>query len=98
VQDPADDRWAARQADALVKMCEHVVAGGAENLIVSTSARQVVVHVDAGVLTGELSEGRCFVEGGSPLSAGAARRLGCDAEVVGVVERDARSTSDGSSA
>ena len=88
VKDPADDRWAARQADALVRMCEHVVAGGAENLIASTAARQVVVHVDAGVLTGELSEGRCFVEGGSPLSAGAARRIGCDAEVVGVVERN----------
>jgi hypothetical protein len=88
VRDPADDRWAARQADALVMMCEHVVAGGAENLIVSTAARQVVVHVDAGVLTGEQSEGRCHVEGGSPLSAGAARRLGCDAEVVGVVERN----------
>jgi len=88
VKDPADDRWAARQADALVTMCEHVIAGGAENLIASTAARQVVVHVDAGVLTGELSEGRCFVEGGSPLSAGAARRIGCDAEVVGVVERN----------
>jgi hypothetical protein len=88
VQDPADDRWAARQADALVAMCEHVVAGGAENLIVSTAARQVVVHIDAGVLTGELSEGGCFVEGGSPLSVGAARRIGCDAAVVGVVERN----------
>jgi hypothetical protein len=88
VEDPADDRWAARQADALVAMCEHVIAGGAENLIVSTAARQVVVHIDAGVLTGELSEGRCFVEGGSPLSVGAARRIGCDAQVVGVVERN----------
>jgi Domain of unknown function (DUF222)/HNH endonuclease len=88
VQDPADDRWAARNADALVSMCEHVLAGGAENLITSTAARQVVVHVDVGVLTGEVSEGRCFVEGGSPLSAGAARRIGCDAEVVGVTERN----------
>ena len=29
VTDPADDRWAARRADALVAMCEHVLAGGA---------------------------------------------------------------------
>ncbi len=87
VKDPADDRWAARRADALVAMCEHVLAGGAENLVMSPAARQMVVHVDVGVLTGESSEGRCFVEGGSPLSAGAARRLGCDAEVVGVIER-----------
>ena len=88
VKDPADDRWAARKVDALVAMCEHVIAGGAENLVTSTAARQVVVHVDVGVLTGEASVGRCFVEGGSPLSAGAARRIGCDAEVIGVTERD----------
>jgi hypothetical protein len=71
-----------------VSMCEHVLAGGADNLVKSSNARQVVVHVDVGVLTGEASDGRCFVEGGSPLSAGAARRLGCDAEVVGVTERN----------
>ena len=88
VKDPADDRWAARSADALVAMCEHVVAGGAENLLASTAARQVVVHVDVGVLTGEASDGRCYVEGGSPLSAAAARRIGCDAEVVTVTERN----------
>ena len=87
VKDPADDRWAARNADALVAMCEHVLAGGAENLITTTAARQVVVHVDVGVLTAEASDGRCYVEGGSPLSAAAARRIGCDAEVVGVTER-----------
>jgi hypothetical protein len=87
VKDPADDRWAARNADALVAMCEHVVAGGAENLITTTAARQVVVHVDVGVLTGEANDGRCYVEGGSPLSADAARRIGCDAEVIGVIER-----------
>ena len=88
VKDPAVDRWAARNVDALVSMCEHVLAGGEENLITSTAARQVVVHVDVGVLTGEASDGRCYVEGGSPLSAGAARRLGCDAEVVAVTERN----------
>jgi hypothetical protein len=88
VKDPADDRWAARKVDALVAMCQHVVAGGAENLVTSTAARQVVVHVDVGVLTGEAEAGRCFVEGGAPLSAAAARRIGCDAEVVGVVERN----------
>jgi hypothetical protein len=88
VKDPADDRWAARNADALVAMCEHVLAGGAENLITSTAARQVVVHIDVGVLTGEADDGRCYVEGGSPLSAGAARRIGCDAEVIGVIERN----------
>jgi hypothetical protein len=88
VKDPADDRWAARRVDALVAMCEHVVAGGAENLVTSTASRQIVVHIDVGVLTGEANGGRCFVEGGSPLAAGAARRIGCDAEVIGVIERN----------
>lgn len=88
VKDPADDRWAARRVDALVQMCEHVLAGGADKLVKAGSATQVVVHVDVGVLTGESSEGRCYVGGGSPLSANAARRLGCDAEVVTVTERN----------
>lgn len=88
VTDLADDRWAARRADALVSVCDHVLAGGTPDLIKSPATRQVVVHVDVRVLTGETSDGRCFVEGGSALSAAAARRLGCDAEVVGVVERD----------
>lgn len=87
VKDPADDRWAARRADALVSMCEHVLAGGADDLVKSGASTQVVVHVDVAVLAGESSDGRCYVEGGSPLSVGAARRLGCDAEVVGVTER-----------
>jgi hypothetical protein len=88
VKDPADDRWAARRVDALVAMCEHVLAGGADDLVKSPAAVQMVVHVDVGVLAGETVEGRCYIEGGSPLSADAARRLGCDAEVVGVIERN----------
>jgi len=88
VKDPADDRWAARRVDALVAVCENLVAGGAPDLVKSGASTQVVVHVDVGVLTGESSDGRSYIEGGSPLSAGAARRLGCDAEGVGVVERN----------
>ncbi|SRR5712692_6945354 len=51
VADPADDRWAARRADALVAMSEHVLSGAAGGLVVAGEARQVVVHVDVGVLT-----------------------------------------------
>ncbi|HEV2035340.1 MAG TPA: DUF222 domain-containing protein [Candidatus Dormibacteraeota bacterium] len=87
-RDPADDRWAARRADALVAMCDHILAGGVDALVKSPAAAQVVVHVDVGVLAGETTEGRCYVEGGSPLSADAARRIGCDAEAVGVIERN----------
>lgn len=88
LQDPADDRWAARRADALVAMSAHVLAGGADELVKSGASTQVIVHVDVGVLTGELTDGRCYIEGGAPLSIRAARRLSCDAEVVGVTERD----------
>jgi uncharacterized protein DUF222/HNH endonuclease len=88
VKDPADDRWAARRADALVAMCEHVLAGAVDSLVKPSAARQVVVHVDVGVLTGETADGRCHVEGGSALSLDAARRIGCDAEVIGVIERN----------
>jgi hypothetical protein len=40
------------------------------------------------VLTGEDPDGRCETESGMPLSAALARRLGCDAELVALIERD----------
>ncbi len=88
VPDPADDRWAARRSDALVAMSRHVLAGGADELVTSSASRQVVVHVDVGVLTGEDPEGRCFIEDGAPLSAAAARRIGCDCDIIAITERD----------
>jgi len=88
VSDPADDRWAARRSDALVAMSRHVLAGGAEDLVQASALRQVVVHVDVGVLTGEEPDGRSFIEDGAPLSAAAARRIGCDCETIAVTERD----------
>jgi hypothetical protein len=48
----------------------------------------MVVHVDAGVLTGETPDGRCHVENGPALSTAVVRRLGCDAEVLTLTERD----------
>jgi hypothetical protein len=88
VKDPADEPWAARRADALVAMSNHVLAGGAPNLVKSSGSRQVVIHVDVGVLTGEEPQGRNLVEGGAPLSREAARRIGCDCQIVPVTERD----------
>jgi hypothetical protein len=88
VKDPADEPWAARRADALVAMSNHVLAGGAADLVKSAASRQVMVHVDVGVLTGEETDGRIFVEGGAPLSREAARRIGCDCQIVHVIERD----------
>jgi hypothetical protein len=69
-------------------MSRHVLAGGADDLVQSSASRQVVVHVDVGVLTGEAPEGRSYIEDGAALSAAAARRIGCDCEVIAVTERD----------
>jgi hypothetical protein len=88
VIDPADGDLAARRSDALVSMSRHVLAGGADDLVQSSASRQVVVHVDVGVLTGEEPDGRSFIEDGAALSAAAARRIGCDCEVIAVTERD----------
>jgi hypothetical protein len=88
VVDPAEEPWAARRADALVAICDRVLAGAAEDLVPAGAARQVVVHVDVGVLTGEMPLGRCDVDRRMPLSSEAARRIGCDAEVVALTERD----------
>jgi hypothetical protein len=88
VADPALEPWAASQVDALVAVYEHALAAGPDELVSAPEAARMVVHVDVGVLTGEQPEGRCHLEDGTPLAAAAARRLGCDAEVVAVTERD----------
>ena len=88
VPDPAEDRWAAHRADALVVMAENVLSGGTTRLIAAGESHQVVVHVDIGVLTGEAQDGVCQLENGIPLSAAVARRLGCNAEILPLIERD----------
>jgi hypothetical protein len=85
--DPAEDPAAALRADALVMAC-HTASGGDQGGSPQPSPVQMVVHVDAGVLTGETSNGRCHVENGPALSTAVARRLGCDAEIVTFTERD----------
>ena len=88
VRDPAEDPWAARRADALVEMCENVLARGAKELVSSGATRQVLVHVDAGVLNGTAPDGRSYIEGGAAVSADTARRIACDSEIIVVTERD----------
>jgi len=86
VPDPAHDSLAARRADALRAACERALApeGGTG----ATAPPRMYVHVDVGVLTGADPEGRCHLEDGPALSAAAARRIGCDCEVVAITERD----------
>jgi hypothetical protein len=77
-----------RRADALVLMAESLLAGEAQGR--SNGDRyQVVVHVDTAALaTG--GDGRCELADGAPLAAETARRLGCDAAIVPIIERDGR--------
>jgi hypothetical protein len=71
----------------------------------SADVYQVVVHVDAAALVAAAegpegtaegtSAARCELEDGNPLPLEAARRLGCDASIVRVLERDGKPLSIG---
>jgi len=89
VPDPCASDDGARRADALVEVCDRAMAaregdGDAAKALTKT----MVVHVDVGVLTGETPDGQCHVEGGPALSRAAALRIGCDAQVLAITERD----------
>jgi hypothetical protein len=86
LRDPALDSHAARRSDALVALCQS--NGTARGKTGAAALPQLVVHVDLGVLTGDASDGRCHLDDGPALSAAAARRIGCDADVVAVSERE----------
>jgi len=88
VPDPADEPWAARRADTLVAVCEHALARDGGALLSDPAALPMLVHVDVGALTGQDLEGRRHLEGGPVLSAATIRRLGCDASVIAITERE----------
>jgi hypothetical protein len=88
VPDPADEPWAARRADALVVVCQHALAREAGVLSVDPASLPMLVHVDVGVLTGQDPDGRRHLDGGPVLSTATIRRLGCDASVIAITERD----------
>jgi Domain of unknown function (DUF222)/HNH endonuclease len=77
----------ARRADALVAMARSVLAvapaagGGSERC-------ELVVHVDARTLESDEVVERSHVADGPALPPETVRRLGCDAAVVRIVERD----------
>ncbi len=54
---------------------------------------ELVVHVDAGTLAAERISERCELYDGPALAPETARRLGCDAAVTRIVERDGRPLS-----
>ncbi|MEZ5265603.1 MAG: DUF222 domain-containing protein [Acidimicrobiales bacterium] len=70
-----------RRADALLEVAARALA--ATGTATSTADRyQVVVRVDADVLTGDNPTGECHVDGGDAISAETARRLCCDGSVI----------------
>src|SRR5439155_2569492 len=79
--------WTKRTEFRTLLVSEHVLAGGTPALVAAGEARQMVVHVDVGVLTGESHDGLCNLENGVRLSTAEARRIGCDAEIIPVIER-----------
>jgi hypothetical protein len=86
--DPAEDRWAANRADALVAICDDVLTKAPDELASAPASTRMVVVVDAGVLTGEEPSGICELEGGHAISRNLALRLGCDCRVTTITTRD----------
>jgi hypothetical protein len=84
----ADHPHGARRADALVRICERWLDEAAAAAPAGTARASLVVHVDADTLSGADAGGRCHIEDGPAISLAAARRLGCDAELVTVLERN----------
>lgn len=87
--DCADDPVHAENADALVWVCTEAVLG--EHGSADTRPKppvQLIVHVDYDVLTGANPDGRGHIEDGPALSTATLRRLGCDATVKTLIERD----------
>lgn len=84
---PALDTWGARRADAFVRICEGWLTGGSAQER-RFPKRELVVHVDIETLVGGVDGGRCYLENGPAITADLARRIGCDADIVAVIERD----------
>jgi hypothetical protein len=76
----------ARRADALAVLAESFLKHGAEALN-GGERHQIVLHVDHALLR-QQDAGRCELDEGPAIPVETARRLGCDASVVTVVEGD----------
>jgi hypothetical protein len=85
------ERFTPTNADALVLMAHAAIEHGPAE---GGGEHQVVVHVDAATLAHD-EDGACELEQGPALAPETARRLGCDASVVRILERDGRPLSIG---
>ena len=73
-----------RRADALGRVAEQALSAPGPQR--RGEPYQVVVHVDAEVLSAPEADGQCCIEHGPALSGDTARRLSCDAPVLEIVE------------
>jgi Domain of unknown function (DUF222)/HNH endonuclease len=85
--------FAARRADALIRLAGCFMTSAANGTPASSDPWQVVVHIDHALLGGvePEAEGRpvlCELEDGTPLAVETARRLACDSALVGIVDDD----------
>ena len=86
--------FGARRADALVAIAEQALEHEAAGTRTGGDRFQVTVHLDVDALRGGDS-GRARVEDAAPLALETARRLCCDAALVGIVEREGETLSVG---
>jgi Domain of unknown function (DUF222)/HNH endonuclease len=86
----ADDPIGAQRADALAVLAEHFLADQARRCPSSAERYQIVVHIDQALLAGTHDPSDplqiCELEDGPRLALETARRLACDASLVGIVE------------
>jgi hypothetical protein len=84
----------ARRADALVTLARSALAGGLAERTGGDPC-EIVVHVDAESLAGDDIHARSGLADGPSLAPETVRRLGCDASLVRIVERDGQPLSVG---
>jgi Domain of unknown function (DUF222)/HNH endonuclease len=83
----AEPRPGPTSAEALVAVADAALACGHDRS--SGDRYQVVVHVDADTLAND-GEGGCALADGPSIAPETARRLACDASVVGISERNGK--------
>ena len=89
-----EGRAAARRADALVGVARAALAAGADERPGGDPC-ELVVHLDAETLAADQLQDRSELEHGPALAPETVRRLGCDAAVVRIIERDGQPLSIG---
>lgn len=87
------DSPGARNADALALIAERALSAD-ETGSTGGDRYQVVVHLEPAALAGDIAA-RCELDGGAPVAPETARRLTCDAALVGIVEQDGAPLSVG---